>query len=202
MISYITGTLEEISTDYIVVENNGIGYEILTYSYVIGKLPKLHSEVKIVTYVEVKEDDIRLFGFLSNQEKNLFKKLITVSGVGPKSGLSILDELGPDNLVAAIMAHDYKAISKANGVGTKTAQKVVLELSDKLDLEGTIFDTSGNGDSDSGAGASGAEVETAIEGLEALGVSRSDALKAIRGIEGYEELEAGELINAALKKLY
>ena len=202
MISYITGTLEEISTDYIVVENNGIGYEILTYSYVIGKLPKLHSEVKIVTYVEVKEDDIRLFGFLSNQEKNLFKKLITVSGVGPKSGLSILDELGPDNLVAAIMAHDYKAISKANGVGTKTAQKVVLELSDKLDLEGTIFDTSGNGDSDSGAGASGAEVETAIEGLEALGVSRSDALKAIRGIEGYEKLEAGELINAALKKLY
>ena len=202
MISYITGTLEEISTDYIVVENNGIGYEILTYSYVIGKLPKLHSEVKIVTYVEVKEDDIRLFGFLCNQEKNLFKKLITVSGVGPKSGLSILDELGPDNLVAAIMAHDYKAISKANGVGTKTAQKVVLELSDKLDLEGTIFDTSGNGDSDSGAGASGAEVETAIEGLEALGVSRSDALKAIRGIEGYEELEAGELINAALKKLY
>lgn len=202
MISYITGTLEEISTDYIVVENNGIGYEILTYSYVIGKLPKLHSEVKIVTYVEVKEDDIRLFGFLSNQEKNLFKKLITVSGVGPKSGLSILDELGPDNLVAAIMAHDYKAISKANGVGTKTAQKVVLELSDKLDLEGTIFDTSGNGDSASSAGASGAEVETAIEGLEALGVSRSDALKAIRGIEGYEELEAGELINAALKKLY
>ncbi len=203
MISYITGTLEEISSDYIVVENNGIGYEILTYSYVIGKLPKLHSEVKIVTYVEVKEDDIRLFGFLTNQEKNLFKKLITVSGVGPKSGLSILDELGPDNLVAAIMAHDYKAISKANGVGTKTAQKVVLELSDKLDLEGTIFDTSGGGSQAAVGGSdTNSEVGTAVEGLEALGVSRSDAMKAIRGIEGYEELEAGELINAALKKIF
>ena len=204
MISYIVGTLEEISTDHIVVENNGIGYEILTYSYVIGKLPRLHSEVKIVTYVEVKEDDIRLFGFLSNQEKNLFKKLITVSGVGPKSGLSILDELGPDNLVAAIMAHDYKSISKANGVGTKTAQKVVLELSDKLDLEGTIFDTSGVSGTSGSAGSvsNSAEIENAIEGLEALGVSRSDALKAVRSIEGYEGLEAGELINAALKKLY
>ena len=203
MISYITGTLEEISTDYIVVENNGIGYEILTYSYVIGKLPKLHSEVKIVTYVEVKEDDIRLFGFLSNQEKNLFKKLITVSGVGPKSGLSILDELGPDNLVAAIMAHDYKAISKANGVGSKTAQKVVLELSDKIDLEGTIFDNFNAGSQTVSSGAEADnEVSTAIEGLEALGVSRSDAMKAIRSIEGYEGLEAGELINAALKKIF
>ena len=132
MIAYISGKLEEIYSDRIVVETQGVGFEILTYDYVIRKLPALHSDVKIVTYMDVKEDDMRLFGFLTPTEKDLFIKLISVSGIGPKGALSILDELGPDNLCAAIISGDHKAISKANGIGSKTAQKVVLELRDNL----------------------------------------------------------------------
>ena len=140
MISYISGILAEVDVDCIVVESGGVGFEILTYTSVIEHLPDIGSEVKIVTYMDVKEDDIRLFGFLSNQERKLFKQLLTVSGVGPKGALSILDQLGPDNLVAAIMASDAKSISKANGIGSKTAQKVCLELHDKVSLEGTIYE--------------------------------------------------------------
>ncbi|MCR5632070.1 MAG: Holliday junction branch migration protein RuvA [Eubacterium sp.] len=198
MIAYVSGKLEEVYSDRIVVDSNGIGYEILTYDYVIRKLPALHSDIKIVTYMEVKEDDIRLFGFLTNQERKLFTQLISVSGVGPKGALAILDELGPDNLCAAIIASDYKAISKANGVGTKTAQKVVLDLKDKLDLEGTIFDQSSVDvfDNDSSS-----DISDAAQALCELGYSNTDALKAIRKVEGADKMKTEDIIRAALKNL-
>ena len=198
MIAYISGKLEEIYSDRIVVEAQGVGFEILTYDYVIRKLPSLHSDVKIVTYMDVKEDDMRLFGFLTPTEKDLFIKLISVSGIGPKGALSILDELGPDNLCAAIISGDHKAISKANGIGSKTAQKVVLELRDKLNLEGTIFDTSAaeafDEDSDS-------DISDAAQALVALGYSNTDALKAIRKVEGADKMKTEDIIRNALKYL-
>lgn len=198
MIAYISGKLEEIYSDRIVVEAQGVGFEILTYDYVIRKLPSLHSDVKIVTYMDVKEDDMRLFGFLTPTEKDLFIKLISVSGIGPKGALSILDELGPDNLCAAIISGDHKAISKANGIGSKTAQKVVLELRDKLNLEGTIFDTSAaeafDEDSES-------DISDAAQALVALGYSNTDALKAIRKVEGADKMKTEDIIRNALKYL-
>ena len=196
MIAYVIGKLEEINSGSIVVETGGVGYEILTYSDVIKRLPPLHSDVKIITYMEVKEDDIRLFGFLTGYEKSLFKQLISVNGVGPKGALSILDELGPDNLCASIMANDYKAISKSNGIGPKTAQKIILELRDKISLEGTIFESvSADTDNDS----SSAAVSDAAQALCALGYSNTAALKAIRKVEGAENMSTEELIVAALK---
>ena len=198
MIAYVSGKLEEIYSDRIVVEAQGVGFEILTYDYVIRKLPSLHSDVKIVTYMDVKEDDMRLFGFLTPTEKDLFIKLISVSGIGPKGALSILDELGPDNLCAAIISGDHKAISKANGIGSKTAQKVVLELRDKLNLEGTIFDTSAatafDEDSES-------DISDAAQALVALGYSNTDALKAIRKVEGADKMKTEDIIRNALKYL-
>ena len=198
MIAYVSGKLEEIYSDRIVVEAQGVGFEILTYDYVIRKLPSLHSDVRIVTYMDVKEDDMRLFGFLTPTEKDLFIKLISVSGIGPKGALSILDELGPDNLCAAIISGDHKAISKANGIGSKTAQKVVLELRDKLNLEGTIFDTSSaaafDEDSDS-------DISDAAQALVALGYSNTDALKAIRKVEGADKMKTEDIIRNALKYL-
>lgn len=198
MIAYISGKLEEIYSDRIVVETQGVGFEILTYDYVIRKLPSLHSDVKIVTYMDVKEDDMRLFGFLTPTEKDLFIKLISVSGIGPKGALSILDELGPDNLCAAIISGDHKAISKANGIGSKTAQKVVLELRDKLNLEGTIFDTSAAAAFDED---SESDISDSAQALVALGYSNTDALKAIRKVEGADKMKTEDIIRNALKYL-
>ena len=195
MISYIKGSLEEIDSNSIVVECQGIGYEILTYDYVIRKLPSVHSEVKIITYLDVKEDSMRLFGFLTSREKDLFKQLISVSGVGPKGALSVLNELGPDNLIAAVIANDSKAISKANGIGAKTAQKIVLEMKDAVNLEGSIFDPGGDTEQDASA------VSDAAQALTALGYTNSEALKAIRKIDGAESKSAEELIKLALKYL-
>ena len=199
MIAYIKGTLEEKGIDSIVVEADGVGYEILTGSYVIQELPPLHDEVKIITYMDVKEDSMRLFGFLSSQEKTLFKQLLSVSGVGPKGALSILNELGPDNLVAAIIAGDSKAISKANGIGAKTAQKVVLELRDSVSLEDSIFDTDSSV-SRSTFRSEGAVME-AVEALGALGYSSSEAMKSVRSIEGAEDMKVEDIIKAALKRM-
>ncbi|HBZ02241.1 MAG TPA: Holliday junction branch migration protein RuvA [Lachnospiraceae bacterium] len=199
MIAYIKGTLEEKGIDSIVVEADGVGYEILTGSYVIQELPPLHDEVKIITYMDVKEDSMRLFGFLSSQEKTLFKQLLSVSGVGPKGALSILNELGPDNLVAAIIAGDSKAISKANGIGAKTAQKVVLELRDSVSLEDSIFDTDSSV-SRSTFRSEGAVME-AVEALGALGYSSSEAMKTVRSIEGAEDMKVEDIIKAALKRM-
>ncbi|MBP3232997.1 MAG: Holliday junction branch migration protein RuvA [Eubacterium sp.] len=199
MIAYIKGTLEEKGIDSIVVEADGVGYEILTGSYVIQELPPLHDEVKIITYMDVKEDSMRLFGFLSSQEKTLFKQLLSVSGVGPKGALSILNELGPDNLVAAIIAGDSKAISKANGIGAKTAQKVVLELRDSVSLEDSIFDTDSSV-SRSTFRSEGAVME-AVEALGALGYSNSEAMKTVRSIEGAEDMKVEDIIKAALKRM-
>ncbi len=198
MIAYVSGKLEEIYSDRIVVEAQGVGFEILTYDYVIRKLPSLHSDVRIVTYMDVKEDDMRLFGFLTPTEKDLFIKLISVSGIGPKGALSILDELGPDNLCAAIISGDHKAISKANGIGSKTAQKVVLELRDKLNLEGTIFDTSAAAAFDED---SESDISDAAQALVALGYSNTDALKAIRKVEGADKMKTEDIIRNALKYL-
>lgn len=199
MIAYVKGILEEVSPDYIVVEADGVGYEILVGNYLISRLPDIHEEVKIITYMDVKEDSMRLFGFLSTQEKTLFKQLLSVSGVGPKGALSILNELGPDGLVSALIAGDSKAISKANGVGSKTAQKVVLELRDKVSLEGSIFDlvSSENGKAMVIDGA----VNEAVEALNALGYSNSEALKIVRSIEGAESMKTEEIIKAALRRL-
>lgn len=201
MIAYIKGTLENISTDHIVIECGGIGYEILTYTSVLENLPSLHEEVKIITYMDVKEDDMRLFGFLTETEKSLFKQLISVSGVGPKGALSILNVLGPDNLVAAIISGDSKAISKANGIGAKTAQKVVLELRDRVSTEGTIFDNdsvNGNTDSALNNGSVNEAHNDAIEALVALGYSRSEALKAVKKTDA---AKTEEIIKQALKFL-
>ena len=199
MIAYISGTLVEKGIDSIIVEADGVGYEILTYNYVISKLPAIGEDVKIITYMDVKEDSMRLFGFLSSQEKTLFKQLLSVNGVGPKGALSILNELGPDRLIAAVISGDSKSISKANGVGLKTAQKVVLELRDKVSTEGSRCDLDGDGLTQVAEESSAAR--EAVEALTALGYSAADAKKAVRGVEVSDGMKAEDIIKAALRRL-
>ena len=137
MIQYIHGTLCEISDGMIIVEAGGIGYGINVPSSVIGELPAVGTEVRIYTYYSVKEDSQSLFGFLYKEDREMFVQLIGVNGIGPKGALAILSALKPDDLRMAIITGDAKAISSAQGIGKKTAERVVLELRDKIaKLEG------------------------------------------------------------------
>ena len=138
MISYIIGIVDSVESDRVIIENNGIGYNIFmpqTSLEIIG----IGEEIKIYTYLSVREDAMQLFGFLSKDELELFKKLIGVSGVGPKGGLAIISACPGDSLWMAIISGDDKAISKAQGIGAKTAQRIIIELKDKIDTENIIY---------------------------------------------------------------
>ena len=199
MFSYIKGKLEYISEDGIILENNGIGYDICTSTNVINKLPALHSEVMIYTYLQVREDDLSLFGFLDREELFLFKKLIGISGIGPKGAVSILSTLTVPELKMAIISDDSKAIAKANGIGAKTAQRVILDLKDKISLD--VTDIS---DDTSEANYNGPLTDSsndAILALVSLGYSNSEAMRAVRKIEDRESKDTSTLIREALRHI-
>ena len=138
MISYIRGELAAQYEDKVIVDVGGVGYGIYMSAQSMSKLPPIGSEVKIHTYLNVKEDSMQLFGFLTVDDLNVFKLLIGVSGIGPKGGQAILSVLSPDDLRFAVMADDVKAISSAPGIGKKTAQKLIVELKDKLSIEDAL----------------------------------------------------------------
>ncbi len=200
MLAYVKGTIEDIEQDYIVVESNGVGFMIMTSSNVISKV-SLHENRIIHTYMNVREDDISLYGFLTKEEVKVFKLLISVSGIGPKGALAIMSVLSMDELRMAVIADDYKALAKANGIGPKTAQKAVIELKDKFKLE----DVFGVGIDQSDSLSCDVEndmISDAVLALTALGYSNSEAVRAVKkaGLQGeYSGVE--ELIKASLKML-
>ncbi|MBQ8924271.1 MAG: Holliday junction branch migration protein RuvA [Lachnospiraceae bacterium] len=198
MYAYIKGTVELIDVESFVIENNGIGYRILTSSNVSSKL-KLKDNITTYTYLNVREDDMTLFGFLSEEEVSVFKLLISVSGIGPKGALAIMSALTLDELRMAVLSDDHKAIAKANGVGPKTAQRVVIELKDKFKLE-DIFMGSDISDDLSDNVGSDIITETAMA-LTSLGYSNVEALRAIKKIENADNMTVEELLKEALKKL-
>ena len=186
MISYISGVYAGHSTDAVVIECGGIGFCIRVPETVLNRLPAKNSEFKLYTYLHVKEDAMQLYGFISKEEQEMFELLIGVSGIGPKGALGILSALSMDTLRFAIYAQDAKTIAKAPGIGIKTAQKMILELKDKISLA-----------VDSKTNANRAE---AIEALTALGFSASEAVKAVSGVKDIETLSTEAIIKAALKK--
>lgn len=196
MIDYIVGTVEYISDDYIVVERAGLGFKITTSAITANSIT-LHDKVTIYTYMHVREDDISLFGFLSRDEISVFKLLISVSGIGPKGAIAILSVLSVDELRMAILSDDSKAIAKANGVGAKTAQRVVMELKDKFKLEDALYSYGDRSDL-SEVPTNDIITETAMA-LTSLGYSNVDALKAIKKIKGHENMTVEELLKATLK---
>lgn len=208
MIAYIKGEVADISEDNVVVEANQIGYNIKISATTAALLPGIGEEVKIYTYTCVREDAFWLYGFLTKDDLEIFKKLITVNGIGPKGGLAILSVLTADDLRFAILAGDAKAIAKAPGIGAKTAERVILDLKDKVSIEesfvyreaaevrGTI--TGG----ETGAGAVAVIRNEAVEALTALGYSASDALKAVKQIEITEATNTEEVLKQALKIMF
>lgn len=200
MISYIRGELIAADSDVIIVEAGGIGYNINVPLSILDELPPVGQEVRIHTHFQVREDAMQLFGFSTRDELQLFRLLIGVNGIGPKAGLAILSTLGPDDLRFAVLSGDAKAISRAPGVGGKTAQKVILELKDKLDLEEAFEQKSVNVAARTSKKANDALGE-ASQALVALGYSASDAMKAVRSVDGAADMDTEMLLKQALKKI-
>ena len=199
MYAYIKGTLEEIRPDRIVVDNHGIGYEIQVAQTLIDALPAKGESVKIYTLLHVREDQMALFGFLTQDDLALFQMLIGVSGIGPKGGLSILSILSADELRFAIASEDDKAIAKASGIGKKTAQKVVIELKDKIHLEDALENLSET--SGPLAGERSMQRQEALEALVALGYSHSDAASVLANVPVTEDADTEGILKEALRQL-
>jgi len=203
MYAYIKGTLEEIGEDSVVVETGGIGYNVKVSTTTAELLPGIGSEVKIYTYTLVREDAFSLYGFLTRDDLEVFKKLITVSGIGPKGGLAILSVMSADALRFAVMAGDAKAIAKAPGVGAKTAERVILDLRDKISLEDTLRGSGVPADmSGTAAGVQTADnvmKREAVEALTALGYSASDAAAAVRKVALDQDTTVESILKQALK---
>ena len=200
MYSYIKGTLTEMEEDAMVVEANGVGYHIYTTGQTFRYLPSLGEEIKVYTYLHIREDAMLLFGFLTKDELKVFKLLLGVSGIGPKGALAILSVMTTDDLRFAVLGDDAKAIAKAPGVGAKTAQRLILELKDKLSLEDAFEQKLEHVQEAAVEKAKGAKNE-AVQALVALGYSSSEALKALNGIEITEETDVEDILKQALKNM-
>ena len=202
MISYIRGELVYISEDKAVVDVGGVGYGIFMPAKSLSQLPPTGKEVKIHTYLNVKEDAMQLYGFLTRDALEVFRLVIGVSGIGPKGGLGILSQLTPDELRFAVMANDVKAISAAPGIGKKTAEKLILELKAKLSIEDVLTHQMEGEGTVQNASSCGQEVQSdAVQALTALGYGGTGALRAVRQVETEENTTVEELLKKALKFL-
>ncbi|MGN0311788.1 MAG: Holliday junction branch migration protein RuvA [Lachnospiraceae bacterium] len=199
MYAFIKGCIDSIGEDYVVVDCHDVGYRVFVPGSVMNVLPPKGSEVKLYTYLSVREDAMLLYGFLSEDDKDIFKKLLAVSGIGPKGALSILSALTPDELRFAVLAGDDKAITKAPGIGKKMAQKLIIELKDRLDFEEALT-LSYEHNAASGMDNPDAKND-AISALTALGYGYSESLQVISSLEITSEMDAEAIIKLALKKL-
>jgi Holliday junction DNA helicase RuvA len=195
MYEYIKGIYEGMNKDYIVVENNGIGYKVHTSGSTLAKLPKNGEEVLLYLQQIVREDFIGLYGFLTKEELNMFKMLLTINGVGAKAALSLLSISNINNLKYAILSEDEKTITKAPGIGKKMAQRIILELKDKikpdeiLSVDNMNINIEDNKES----------ISEALEALVALGYSEKEAQKAIESTDKKDSVE--NIIKNSLKFL-
>ena len=196
MISYLKGKLVYKGENSILIETSDIGYQVLVSLTTLAKMPSIGEELKIFTHMNVKEDGITLFGFFTKEEQEMFLKLLSVGGVGPKGALGFLSELSPQQIVMAIISGDSKTLSKAPGVGKKTAERVILELKDKCKTQ----DGMAQEYIDLGNSQEGDPTFEAMEAMTALGYSQSEAAKAIGQI-AKEGMTTEAILKVALKKM-
>lgn len=193
MIGFIRGDIEAIYEDKVVIDTGSIGYNVYVPTSVIDRI-KIGDEVTMYTYLNVREDAMNLFGFLSRDDLDMYKMLISVNGIGPKAALSILSYLSINDLKYAIVSGDASTISKANGIGKKTAEKIILELKDKIDsISGSRDDVVSIDTSES------SNINEAVLALESLGYSKVEALKAVKASNAKDSVE--DIIKEALKHL-
>lgn len=203
MIASVKGKLEGVTTDSVIIDVNGLGFEAIVPTTVINRLPKIDENIKLYTYMHVREDVMQLYGFLDKEDLDFFKLLITVNGIGPKAGIAILSSMPADILTFAILSEDTKTIEKAQGIGAKTAKKLVLELKDKVGIIKTPNNT-GSETYDNTVlkvGINSEIKDETVQVLTALGYSQTEAMKAISTVEISEEMTSEELVKLALKNL-
>lgn len=207
MFYYISGTLAHAEPGFAVIDAGGVGYKLTISQTTYDSLPARLSvdvppKVKLYSYMSVREDGVELFGFYSYEELSTFKLLISVSGVGPKVALSVLSYFTPEKFALAVVSEDAKALSKASGVGAKTAARIVLELKDKLskELPSSMSVSAKTIDMPTASGASKGKMSEAQDALTVLGYSRAEAVNALRVVYS-DELGIEEIIRKALKEL-
>ena len=201
MIAYIKGTASDMTETSVILENNGIGFEIFMPSGALAQI-RIGKDYKIHTYFHVKEDDMQLYGFFTKDDLQVFRLLLQVNGIGPKGALGVLSGLTADELRFAVLSDDIKTISRAPGIGKKTAQKLILELKDKLSLQ-DAFEKKlehGAGPADTSETVTDAKKE-AVEALTALGYSATDALRAVKKAEVPAEADVETILKAALRHI-
>ena len=196
MFYYVSGTVAEIGPNLAVIDCGGVGYACATTNYTISRLKK-GERAKLFTYLHVREEIFELFGFSSQQVLSSFKMLIGVSGVGPKAALAILSSTTPNNLALSIVTGDEKALTAAPGIGKKIAQRIILELKDKLAKEQTSFSSDGPVPVIAAGGANKAGEASAA--LAVLGYGTPEIAAALKGVDMEQPLE--EIIRQALKKM-
>ena len=197
MISYISGILKYKGENFVIIENSGIGFRIFVSPETVGRLPAAENAAKLYTHMNVKEDDLSLFGFLTMEELNMFDRLITVKGVGPKGATALLASLTPAQISLAIISDDVKTLSSGQGIGKKTAQQIILDLKDKtqtMNAAGATVINTAAAKPDSG------ERADAAEALLSLGFGKPEVSKALDAVFD-ESLTSAELISRALKVL-
>jgi len=196
MYEYIKGVFKGINKDYIVVENNGLGYKIYTSGNTLANMPKIDEEVKLYLQQIVREDFIGLYGFYSKEERDMFNLLLTINGVGAKASLSLLSISSILNLKYAILTSDEKSLMRAPGIGKKTAQRIILELGDKLKKDDLSGEVKGKLDEHNGIMDNSLE---ALEALTSLGYSEKEANNALKAVDKNSSLEV--IIKQCLKFL-
>ncbi|MBQ2936825.1 MAG: Holliday junction branch migration protein RuvA [Lachnospiraceae bacterium] len=202
MIAFVRGEIADITEDNVVLDVGGIGYNIKVSTQTAQRLPGIGKEAMLHTYTCVREDAFQLFGFLTRDELSVFKKLITVNGIGPKGGLAILSVMSADDLRFAIISGDAKAIAKAPGIGSKTASRVILDLKDKVSVEETLIKREMNEYAALGENGSLQAENEAVEALVALGYSPSDAVKAVKKASAPADADAEVILKLALKNMF
>ncbi len=201
MISYIRGELIALEEDKVILDVNGVGFGIYMPMQAMQMLPAVGEEVRLHTYMNVREDAIQLFGFLTRDDLQIFQLLIGVSGIGPKGGLHILSQLTPDDLRFAVMANDAKAIAATPGIGKKTAEKLIIELKDKLSIEDVLNKPEDPNESVVSSHASNEIQAEAVQALVALGYGNTEAMKAVKRVQMSEEITVEEVLKLALKNM-
>ena len=197
MFAYIKGELAYKHNEYIVVEANGVGYKIHTALSTIENIGPAGSEVKIHTYLYVREDIMNLYGFFTQEEMSMFELLISVSGIGPKAAISIISSVSPSRFGLAIITDDIKTLTKAQGVGSKMAQRIILELKDKIKKE-QLVPLNGGKDERTAASSEDSRVSEAISALMVLGYTPLEASKAVSAVYS-DGMDLELIIKSALK---
>lgn len=198
MYAYFKGKIAAKEPDLVIIEVAGIGYNIRISSGTASLLPPVGEEAKLYTYTAVREDAIALYGFLTKDDLDIFKLLIGVNGIGPKGGQSILSVMSPDELRFAILSGDAKMIAKAPGIGTKTAQRIILDMRDKVSLEDTLH----MGEEEVRVDPSVSDaLREAVEALTALGYGVTEATRAVKAVKDAEQMTVEDILKASLKHL-